>query len=118
MARSATVFTCSACGHESPKWNGRCPGCGEWNALVEEPRASSPPSGWRPPPAPPLHPVPLGRVKTPVVERLGTRIGEFDRVLGGGLVPGSSVLIGGSPGIGNPTLTTKALVILAAAGHY
>ena len=121
MAPSATVFACSACGHESPKWHGRCPGCGEWNTLVEETRARAASGAGRGPRGRkgprPLAPVPLGQVEAPRVERLGTGIGELDRVLGGGLVPGSMVLIGGSPGIGKSTLTTGALGNLAAAGR-
>src|ERR671922_1516765 len=114
MPRAATVFACSACGHESPKWHGRCPGCGEWNTLAEERRAAAPSRrGSRRA----LRPVALGDVEAPRVERLHTGIGELDRVLGGGLVPGSLVLIGGSPGIGKSTLTTGALGHLAAAGR-
>src|SRR5687767_8185523 len=119
MPRSATVFACSACGHESPKWHGRCPGCGEWNTFVEETRASAPrarPGGAKSR-ARALRPVPLGEVEAPRVERMRTGIGELDRVLGGGLVPGSLVLIGGSPGIGKSTLTTGALGNLAAGGR-
>jgi DNA repair protein RadA/Sms len=116
MPRSATVFACSACGHESPKWHGRCPGCGEWNTLAEESRAGG--RGDRPRRADRARrPVPLGEVEAPAVERLETGIGEVDRVLGGGLAPGSLVLIGGSPGIGKSTLTTSALGNLAAAGR-
>jgi DNA repair protein RadA/Sms len=114
MPRSATVFACSACGHESPKWHGRCPGCGEWNTLVEETRAAAP-AGRRSRRA--LRPVALGEVAAPRIERLRTGIGEFDRVLGGGLVPGCLVLIGGSPGIGKSTLTTGALGNLSAGGR-
>jgi DNA repair protein RadA/Sms len=121
MAASATLFACSACGHESPKWHGRCPGCGEWNTLVEETRARGAAGGGRGGRSrkgpQPLAPVPLGQVEAPHVERMGTGIGELDRVLGGGLVPGSLVLIGGSPGIGKSTLTTGALGHLAAAGR-
>jgi DNA repair protein RadA/Sms len=108
-----TVFSCSACGHESPKWHGRCPGCGDWNTLVEERPAArtSPSRGARR-----AAPVRLADVEAPAVARLGTGIGELDRVLGGGLVPGSLVLIGGSPGIGKSTLTATALGNLAAAG--
>src|SRR5438045_3196407 len=113
MARSAGVFACSSCGHETPKWHGRCPGCGEWNTIVEEAR---PQAGRSRTPARALSPVPLSQVQAPAVERLRTGIGELDRVLGGGLVPGSLVLIGGSPGIGKSTLTTTALGHLAAAG--
>ena len=121
MPRSDTVFACTSCGHESPKWHGRCPGCGEWNTMAEEKRApvssargggaASRASGRA------LRPVPLGQVEAPKVERLTTGIGEFDRVLGGGLVPGSLVLIGGAPGIGKSTITTAALANLSAAGH-
>src|SRR4051794_29801824 len=117
MPRSATVFNCSACGHQSPKWHGRCPGCGEWNSLVEERAAPKAPgkraarSGSAP------RPVLLRDVEAPAVARLGTGIGELDRVLGGGLVPGSLVLLGGSPGIGKSTLTSTALGNLAAGGQ-
>jgi DNA repair protein RadA/Sms len=122
MARSATVFSCSACGDQSPKWHGRCPGCGEWNTLVEEARPAPSARGGgsaggsrRSGRA--LKPVALADVQAPAVERLSTGIGELDRVLGGGLVPGSLVLIGGSPGIGKSTLTSGALGHLAAAGR-
>jgi DNA repair protein RadA/Sms len=117
MARSATVYACSACGHESPKWHGRCPGCGEWSSLVEEARGTPAPAGRRRSAVTALRPVRLADVQTPRIDRLSTGIGELDRVLGGGLVPGSLVLIGGSPGIGKSTLTTGALGNLAAAGH-
>src|SRR3954464_14781356 len=112
MARSA-VFVCAQCGHESAKWHGRCPGCEEWNTLAEErPVASAPRRSGRS-----LRPVPLSQVEAPAMRRLKTRIGELDRVLGGGLVPGSLVLIGGAPGIGKSTITGSALGNLAAAGH-
>ena len=118
MPRSATIFVCSGCGHESAKWHGRCPGCEAWDTLVEEARAS-PPAARRDSRrgARPLRPIPLGEVQAPRVARLSTGIGELDRVLGGGLVPGSLVLLGGSPGIGKSTITTGALGNLAAAGH-
>jgi DNA repair protein RadA/Sms len=114
MARAANVFACSACGHESPKWHGRCPGCGEWNTLTEERRAATPSRGGA---RRALRPVALGEVEAPSMVRLRTGIGELDRVLGGGLVPGSLVLIGGSPGIGKSTLTSGALGNLAAEGR-
>jgi DNA repair protein RadA/Sms len=122
MARSATIYSCSSCGHESPKWHGRCPGCGEWNSLIEEARAPPPARGGdsgaaRRGGGRPLRPVRLADVRAPQVERLSTGIGELDRVLGGGLVPGSLVLLGGSPGIGKSTLTSGALGNLAAAGR-
>jgi DNA repair protein RadA/Sms len=123
MPRSATVFSCSACGHESPKWHGRCSGCGEWNTLVEEARpaasarAGGVGNGARGRGGRAVKPVPLAEVQASRVERLTTGIGELDRVLGGGLVPGSLVLIGGSPGIGKSTLTSAALGNLAAGGQ-
>jgi DNA repair protein RadA/Sms len=120
------VFSCSACGAQSPKWHGRCPACGEWNALVEE-RAPAPGAGSgrgrggglgaASARAPAARPVPLREVAVERVPRLQTGIGELDRVLGGGLVPGSLVLLGGSPGIGKSTLTNMALGHLAAGGR-
>src|ERR687883_14935 len=111
-----SVFVCSACGQESARWHGRCPGCGEWDTLVEEAVGDGPTGGRRrSAPAPPA--VPLSRVEAPQVARVRTGIGELDRVLGGGLVPGSLVLIGGAPGIGKSTLTSTALGNLAAGGR-
>ncbi|HEX6713046.1 MAG TPA: DNA repair protein RadA [Thermoleophilaceae bacterium] len=110
MARSASIFACSSCGHESPKWHGRCPGCGEWNTLVEERTAPARgASGGTRRALKAAKPVPLREVASEHVSRMGTGIAELDRVLGGGLVPGSLVLIGGSPGIGKSTLTLAAL---------
>jgi DNA repair protein RadA/Sms len=108
MARPASTHVCSHCGHASPKWFGQCPGCGEWNTLVEEaapPAADGKRAQSR---ARPVQPVLLSDVRAPAVERLATGIGELDRVLGGGLVPGSLVLLGGAPGIGKSTLTAMA----------
>jgi DNA repair protein RadA/Sms len=125
VARPATIFSCSACGAQSPKWHGRCPGCGEWNTLAEE-RAPAPgaggaragrASGLGASGAPAGRAVPLRDVRVERTPRLHTGIGELDRVLGGGLVPGSLVLLGGSPGIGKSTLTNMALGHLAAAGR-
>jgi DNA repair protein RadA/Sms len=117
MARATSIHVCSQCGHSSPKWFGQCPGCGEWNTLVEEaPPPAAGGNGARSR-ARPLKPVLLSDVRAPAVERLATGIGELDRVLGGGLVPGSLVLLGGAPGIGKSTLTAMALGRLAAAGR-
>ncbi len=104
------MYACQACGYESPRWIGRCPNCEAWNTLVEEmkspPHASRTSAG-----AAPARPVPLSEVESVEGVRLSTGIGEFDRVLGGGIVPGSVTLLGGDPGIGKSTLMMQ----LAAA---
>src|SRR3954447_7113185 len=118
MAKS--IWVCGTCGHAEAKWHGQCPGCSEWNTLAEEaaPAKLGGGGGARGASARAraARVVPLREVQTPQVERLQTGIGEFDRVLGGGLVPGSLVLLGGSPGIGKSTLTNMALGNLQAAG--
>jgi DNA repair protein RadA/Sms len=118
MARPSTVHVCSACGATTPRWHGRCPACGEWNALVEE-RAPARGAGptRREGVRAAARPVPLREISASQAPRLTTGIGELDRVLGGGLVPGSLVLLGGSPGIGKSTLTNMALGHLEAAGR-
>ena len=120
MPRPTTIHVCSSCGHSTPRWHGQCPGCGEWNTLVEEraPGAAGRSGGGRrAAAAAPGRPRPLAEVDTAPVPRLSTSIGELDRVLGGGIVPGSLVLLGGSPGIGKSTLTNMALGNLAGAGR-
>jgi DNA repair protein RadA/Sms len=121
MTRRDSHFVCQGCGHTALAWTGRCPGCGEWNTLVEtvrpdregDRRDGSRRSGGKRAP----RPIPLRDVEAPAVERLLTGVAELDRVLGGGLVPGSLVLLGGSPGIGKSTLTGMALGNLSAAGR-
>jgi DNA repair protein RadA/Sms len=113
----ATVFVCSACGAESAKWRGQCGGCGEWNTLAEEARTVTARGPRARSPVAPARPVALADVRAERHERLGTGIRELDRVLGGGIVPGSLVLIGGSPGIGKSTLTSMALGNLQGAGR-
>src|ERR687883_235600 len=108
MARS--VFTCSTCGATAAKWHGQCPSCSDWNTLIEE---VAPAKTARRATAAPARAVPLREVSAEQVARLGTGIGELDRVLGGGVVPGSLVLIGGAPGIGKSTLAAMALGNLA-----
>jgi DNA repair protein RadA/Sms len=117
MARATSIHVCSQCAHASPKWFGQCPGCGEWNTLVEEAARPASSGTGAQAGARPVQPVRLSDVRAPAVERLATGIGELDRVLGGGLVPGSLVLLGGAPGIGKSTLTAMALGRLAAAGR-
>jgi DNA repair protein RadA/Sms len=113
VARAEARYICQQCGQVSLTWTGRCPGCGEWNSLVEARQSSD--TGKRRGSVAAPKPTPLRDVEAPAEKRLRTGIGELDRVLGGGLVPGSLVLLGGSPGIGKSTLTGMALANLAGA---
>ena len=109
-------FVCQECGYVSPGWLGRCPGCDRWNTLVEEaPAPRTGPRSARPPTAA-LVPLPLTDVDPGAQARLSTGLAEFDRVLGGGLVPGSVVLVGGEPGIGKSTLLLQALLDMEKRG--
>jgi DNA repair protein RadA/Sms len=116
-AKAKTVFACAECGHMSPKWLGQCPSCHRWNTLHEEVAAPEPkgaaPRGWTGGAG--SRPTPLAEVEAREDERLRTGIGELDRVLGGGVVPGSLVLLGGDPGIGKSTLLLAALDRVARA---
>ncbi len=123
-----TVHSCSQCGLQSAQWHGQCPECGAWNTLVEEPLAATHAqgrsgrqrrggAGTGAAAGPRPVPLPLGEVGAAPISRMSTGIGELDRVLGGGLVPGSLVLLGGSPGIGKSTLTNMVLGHLQQAGH-
>src|SRR5689334_12740671 len=116
MARSTSVFVCSSCAAETPRWMGQCPGCGEWNTLQEETRGKVAAAKGAPSRAA-SKPLRLAEVQAQTYERLTTGIGELDRILGGGVVPGSLVLIGGSPGIGKSTLTSMALGNLQGSGR-
>lgn len=120
MARATTVFVCSDCAAETPRWMGQCPGCNAWNTLTEEvrgPAATKGRGGAAKARAAAITPTRLREVAAERHQRLKTGIGELDQVLGGGLVPGSLVLLGGSPGIGKSTLTNMALGNLEGAGH-
>ena len=112
MARDHSRFVCQACAYESPRWVGRCPNCNAWNSLVEETRAAAPArKAERRKGGSATAAIPLGDIPVAPEPRIRTNIPELDRVLGGGIVPGSVVLIGGDPGIGKSTLMMQ----LAAA---
>lgn len=112
MAKTSTLYTCQQCGAQHPKWAGRCQGCNAWNTLVEEQQSSGAPKslilkkGQR---------IDLSSLtdSAPVFPRALTDIQEFDRVCGGGLVPGSVILVGGDPGIGKSTLLLQVATLLA-----
>jgi DNA repair protein RadA/Sms len=112
-----TIFTCQACGYQTAKWMGKCPDCGEWESLVEEVQADKRlTGGGRGGVMEKNVPVAIDAVEADDENRLVTGIGEFDRVLGGGLVTGTLVLIGGDPGIGKSTLMLQALFGIARQG--
>ncbi|UCF95564.1 MAG: DNA repair protein RadA [Desulfobacterales bacterium] len=113
-----TIFACQTCGYQTPKWMGKCPDCSAWGSFTEE-RLAAPPSRSSSPriAASADTPVPIDSIDLEIENRLNTAIKEFDRVLGGGLVSGSLVLIGGDPGIGKSTLMLQALYGLANQGH-
>ena len=118
MAKSAgpklkTQYVCTNCGSTHARWSGKCPVCGEWNTLVEEVVAVGPSSAGRERWAGPSAPQRLADLQTDALVRWSLPIGEFSRVLGGGVVPGSLVLIGGDPGIGKSTLLLQSAVLAA-----
>lgn len=117
MAKTKTVYVCSHCGADSPKWLGKCPNCGEWNTYVEEVVAKEVPSAKRPVPSGlsergQARPVLLRDITAEKEDRLDMKDQELNRVLGGGLVKGSLVLIGGEPGIGKSTLVLQTILKL------
>src|SRR5207245_4170555 len=112
--RPKTAFVCQQCGFQSPKWIGRCPSCDGWNTFVEE-RLVAPPKG-RGLARATREPIALDAVPADAEQRLATGIGEFDRVLGGGVVRGSLVLLGGDPGIGKSSLLMQASASLSKRG--
>lgn len=117
MAKTKTVYVCSHCGADSPKWLGKCPNCGEWNTYVEEVVAKEVPSAKCPVPSGlsergQARPVLLRDITAEKEDRLDMKDQELNRVLGGGLVKGSLVLIGGEPGIGKSTLVLQTILKL------
>ena len=116
MAKSKTAFFCRECGYESAKWSGQCPACKEWNTFIEEPVGAKTSKGR----AASLHesaaPVTLKDISTEDADRTLTGFEEMDRVLGGGIVEGSLVLVGGDPGIGKSTLLLQMCRNVSAAG--
>ena len=111
MAKTKYKFVCQSCGYTTAKWLGRCPECGAWDSLVEEAEVAT--SGrnsksYLPTGGEKIKPRTIASVAQVKVERLATGIHEFDRVLGGGVVPGSLVLLGGTPGIGKSTILLEA----------
>ncbi|HEY5939500.1 MAG TPA: DNA repair protein RadA [Gemmatimonadales bacterium] len=124
MPKPRSVYRCTECGHDHPKWVGRCEACGEWNVVAEEPvgtavgRKSGKGSGGQPSyrltAGPPVR---LNDISAESLTRWRTGLNEFDYVLGGGIVPGSMTLIGGEPGIGKSTLLLQAAARLEAAGR-
>ena len=112
MAKVKTKFCCTECGYDSPKWLGRCSGCGLWNTMVEEVITAK--ADVRIRYAEGGKPRPITQVDTAAVPRRLTGVGEFDRVLGGGIVPGALMLIGGDPGIGKSTLLLQVAAGLSA----
>jgi DNA repair protein RadA/Sms len=117
MANKAkTVFFCKNCGNESPKWLGRCPACGEWNSYVEEVvKVEKAGKTGRREDGKKAAPVKVLEIKAEEGKRISTGNGELDRVLGGGLVPGSMVLVGGEPGIGKSTLMLQVALQMRGA---
>lgn len=113
MVRPKTIHRCTDCGAVAPKWAGRCAGCGGWNTLVEQ--VEQPAVG--PSVGPAASPVPIASVDLAQTRPRPTGVAEVDRVLGGGLVPGSVTLVGGEPGIGKSTLLTTVAAHRAAAGQ-
>jgi DNA repair protein RadA/Sms len=121
VSKSKTVFECSSCGHHEPRWLGRCPACGTWNGFTEvtaeETSAAGRASGASPGGKKAATPIPLASIETRDGMRLDTGIAEMNRVLGGGLMRGSSVLVGGEPGIGKSTLMLQLAASIVTPGR-
>ena len=117
MAKSKSTFICQSCGYQSPKYLGRCPNCGAWSSFVEEVEAKTVKNARVTLAGEKARPVKLGEVESLDTPRVLTDMGEFNRVLGGGVVPGSLILIGGDPGIGKSTILLQVSVQLAHLGR-
>ncbi len=119
MGRERSVFACTECGAQQPRWLGRCPECGSWSTLVEEvaarPSARSTPSRGLHPPSP-AKARSLREIEASSTSRLATQVPELDRVLGGGIVPGSVILLAGEPGVGKSTLALQLAAGVAGSG--
>jgi DNA repair protein RadA/Sms len=115
VAKTRTVYVCQHCGARAPRWLGRCGECGEWNTLVETVEAPSTARSLRAEPAPAARR--LAEIASGEAGRLPVPIAEFGRVLGGGIVPGSLILLGGDPGVGKSTLLMQLAEALAAGGQ-
>ena len=120
MAKEKTVFFCKECGCESSKWVGQCPACHEWNTMVEAPangkRGRTSLSGGRRSVPMAAKPAKMNEIETQKECRRPTGMKELDRVLGGGIVPGSLILVGGDPGIGKSTLLLQMCRLVSAEG--
>lgn len=115
--KAVSAFFCQNCGYESSKWMGQCPACHEWNSFVEEPVTKSPHATGQSVRRVDRPPVSIDEIKGDKEERFTTDIEEFDRVLGGGIVPGSLTLVGGDPGIGKSTLLLQVCKQLSDTGR-
>ncbi len=113
MPSTKTIYTCQGCGFQSPKWMGKCTSCGEWNTFVEEVIDKKSGTGKTSARHLANQPLTLENIKTSKTQRIITGIEEFDRVLGGGIVPGSLILLGGDPGIGKSTLALQLALKLS-----
>ena len=114
MKKTLTEFVCSSCGYTSPKWLGKCPGCGEWNSLMEETKTNKQTDTvlWSDKILQKERPINIKKIVSSKIDRIITKDKELNRVLGGGIVPGSVILIGGEPGIGKSTLMLQITLSL------
>lgn len=116
MAKAKTLFFCSACGNASTRWLGRCPACDAWNSYAEAPVQKERASRRGPAPLRANVPIAIDAIDSGEVQRIASGIVEFDALLGGGVVPGSLILVGGAPGVGKSTLLLDVAARLAQAG--